>query len=756
MKTTAEKNETHVNLLCDVSNLANLLTASEGVEGFLQKVVEMVADRLDADVCSIYLYDDDAGELVLKATQGLNPESVGKIKMKPGEGIVGTSYQRVDPICVGNVGNSGEFKYFKEAEEDRFTSFLAVPLQRGAESIGVITLQHEKENYFNEIDVTALRAMASQLASSLENARLLLSLHGSADKEYAVSEQLKFVKGEVASDGFAYAPVTIMKKKGRALLLGPLTDAPSGYGLPDFRRAVGKTGAQLQTLQKEFSTRLPESASLIFTAHFMILKDPGFVGKIEDRIQQGVDPIEAVRQIASQYISLFASNPSPYIAEKANDVEDLALRIVKNFQKENLIASELGEKKIVVAEKLFPSDILKLVTNDVKGIILEGGGITSHVSILCRSLKIPLVIVDEPKLLLLEEDTPILIDADLGNIYINPSKDVVGQFDKRNRLREDTIHSSVDMKSVTRTKDGKQIGLFANINLMTELSVARQLKAEGVGLYRSEFPFLVRPTFPSETEQYLVYSQLFREMQGQEVTIRTLDVGGEKTLAYSDTMEEQNPELGMRSIRFTLKHKGVFENQIRAILRAAHGAGTSARIMFPMISSLDEFREARQVVYDCIQKLADKELPYNREPQIGMMVELPAVVELMDDFSKEVDFFSIGTNDFVQYMLAVDRANRSVSDYYCPFHPAVLRALSKIVRVARNHKVDISVCGEMTHNPAYLSFLLGIGIRKVSADPQFLPEIQRRIYSLTLQECESYANQLLSEPSLKTIQSMIH
>lgn len=754
MKKRRVKKNNHLNLLCDISNLANLLTGSRDMEGFLQRVVEMVAVRLDADVCSIYLYDEDSLELILTATKGLNLDSVGKIRMKSGEGIVGTTHKRVSPICVGDVGKSPEFKYFKEAEEDRFTSFLAVPLQRGVESIGVISIQHEEKEYFNETDIIALRAIASQLASSVENVRLLLSFHDVVETKKSVTEQLQFMKGESASEGFAYAPAMVMKKKGGTHLLNPLFDEVSGFGLSDFRRAVKKTENELQRIQKNFSTLLPESASLIFTAHFMMLKDPGFVSKIEHDIQQGADAIAAVRKIAGQYISMLASNPHPYIAEKANDVEDLALRIVKNFQEENTDESRLGEKKIIIAEKLFPSDILKLVTNNVKGVVLVGGGVTSHISILSRSLKIPLVIVEEPKLLQLQENTLVLLDADLGNIYVNPSHDVVEQFEKRNQLREDAKCNTAKMDTVTFTKDGTKIGLFANINLLTELSVAKQLKAEGIGLYRTEFPFLIRPTFPSETEQYLVYQQLVNEMKGKEITIRTLDVGGEKTLAYSNMAEEQNPELGMRSIRFSLRHKEVFENQLRAILRAGFEAD-SLRIMFPMISSLDEFREAKQVVYNCMQQLMDKKLLYNSNPKIGMMIELPAVLELIEDFSKEADFFSIGTNDFVQYMLAVDRTNRMVSDYYCPFHPSVLRALSKIVKTAIQYKVDISVCGEMAHDPSYLSFLLGIGIRKISVDPNFLFILQKRIQKIKIDEAENHANQLLSESSLQKIKTLI-
>jgi phosphotransferase system enzyme I (PtsP) len=276
------------------------------------------------------------------------------------------------------------------------------------------------------------------------------------------------------------------------------------------------------------------------------------------------------------------------------------------------------------------------------------------------------------------------------------------------------------MAPETRTRDKARVHLMANINLLSELDLALELKAEGIGLYRSEFPFIVRSDLPSEEEQRLVYERLFDKMDRRPVWIRTLDVGGDKVLPYLDTLQEDNPELGLRSIRFSLKHRDIFDQQVRAILRAgAHSP--SLGIMFPMISSIDEFRTACQTVRQAIAELTEENLPHHREPQLGAMIELPAIVEIIDELAREADFLSIGTNDFTQYMLAADRTNKHVSAYYQPYHPSVLRALARIVQRAAGSQVPVSVCGEVAHQKDFVPFLIGIGLRRLSVDPQFLP-----------------------------------
>jgi phosphotransferase system enzyme I (PtsP) len=750
-----KKDHAHLNLVCDIGDLAALLTGSENIEIFLHRTVEMIAGHMDADVCSIYLYDDPSRELVLTVTKGLNPEAIGKIRMKIGEGLVGLTLEKLEPTKESFADRNPKFKYFAQAHEDRFKSFLSVPILRGIEKIGVLVVQHVKSNYFDELDVIAMRAIASQLAGAIGNARFLMDLHRKKDKqiEKPIPEDLRLIKGQVASPGYAHASAMVLDKV-YDMLFDPNAEYDSEYTLKDFGRAIRTTVDQITELQARFAHHMPESASLIFTAHLMILKDVRFVNQMENLIREGTPPQAAVKLVAARYIKLFSESPFVHISEKANDVKDLAGRILKNFEPVEQDTSFLGENRIVIARELYPSDVLKLASEGVKGIIVLSGGITSHVSILAQSLQIPMIIADRYELLDLPLDTPVIMDAGVGEIYVNPSETIIHEYASQKPSSQDTTSEAKLMSPKTHTKDGVRIRLLANINILRDLSLARELKAEGVGLYRSEFPFLIRSSVPSEEEQYLVYKQLFDGMRGRKVTIRTLDLGGNKMPAYAATPKEDNPDLGLRAIRFTLYHREVFRQQLRAILRAGSEAET-VRIMFPMISSLDEYREAKHEVYHCIGALERETLPHHPNPRIGAMIELPSLLEIIDELANEVDFLSIGTNDFIQYMLAVDRGNEKVAHYYRPYHPAVLRGLAKIARAANKQKKELSVCGEMAHEPAYIPFLLGIGVRILSVYPSFLPSIQKFISALKLSDDETFAKRLLSETTISGVRKAL-
>jgi phosphotransferase system enzyme I (PtsP) len=625
-----------------------------------------------------------------------------------------------------------------------------VPIRRGAEKIGVLVVQHQERDYFDEIDVMAMRAIASQLAGAVGNARLLIGHTGQApDKQYSdrVFTTPVLLQGQVASYGSAFAPATVFDKSHGALVSVEM-DINCEYSLADFNQAVRDTTDQLQELQSRFTQRLAESASLIFTAHLMILKDVRFSNEMEKRIKNGLPVPAAVKTVANYYIDLFESSTYGHIKEKANDVRDLAGRILKNLERRDQDVAALIENRIVIAAELYPSDVLRLASEDIKGIVLVSGGVTSHVAIIARSLQIPLMITNQPELLQIPDGTPIMMDAESGSIYIQPSEEVIKQFRTQKQSLIDTQALSQDMSPVTFTRDGVRVRLLANINLLSDLALARDLKAEGIGLYRTEFPFLIRSAVLSEEEQFYIYKRLFDEMSGKEVTIRVLDIGSDKLLAYSDATTEANPALGLRAMRFLFQHHNIFHQQLRAILRAAAEA-EGPRIMFPMISSLDDFLKARQTVYNCMADLERDNLSYHQKPLIGALIEIPSVVEIIDALAVEVDFLSIGTNDLIQYMLAVDRTNAKVNEYYQPNHPAVLRGLAKIARAAKYRNKEISVCGEMAHDPKFIPFLLGIGIRILSIYPKFLPSIQKIISNLKLSDAKSYAERLLAENSLK-------
>ncbi|OVE81061.1 phosphoenolpyruvate--protein phosphotransferase [bacterium M21] len=739
----------HLNLLCSVNELSSLLAGSHDVDTFLDRVCQMVMDHIRADVCSIYLLDENSNELYMKANKGLNVTTVGMIRMGASEGLVGACLASRRPVCEGKASTNPNYKSFTGLNEEEFEAFLAVPIQRGLERIGVLVLQRREQDTFDEHDVLALQATASQLASAIENARILLALRAQDDTPDAVaSVEMQLIKGQVASPGFAFHRSVRIERAADDWLYIP-GNVSRTFDVEDFRQALAETEQQLEELESKLEVKLPEMASMIFSAHMMMLKDPEFTGAMEELIAQGSCASQAIRSIALKYVDIFHRSPNAYIREKTSDVKDLARRLMGNLMRTVVDACIACEGRIIIAHDLYPSDLLKLSNENVGGIILGNGGVTSHIAILARSMKIPMVISADARLSKIEYDTPILIDAEIGNIFIYPTPQVIKEFEERNQRRE--LVQEAEVLDETRTICGEKVQIMGNINLLSDLTQANQLKVEGVGLYRTEFPFLIRTDFPSESDQITIYHHLLESMEDRPVTFRTLDVGGDKALSYFHDMHmEENPVMGMRSIRFSLEFPDIFKEQIRAILCAASGH-SHTRLMFPMITGIEEFIRARALVDETLAEMKADNVPHLARPQIGMMVEVPSVIPLIDDLAEMADFFCIGTNDFTQFMLAVDRNNEKVQSYFVPNHPCILRALNTIASAALSHGTDLSICGEMAHNLKHVPFLLGIGIRTLSVDSQYLPALQNGIGQISVADCEAHAAALLKEPTIDAI-----
>ncbi|MEE9911700.1 MAG: phosphoenolpyruvate--protein phosphotransferase [Deltaproteobacteria bacterium] len=741
----------HLNLLLSIGQLDWVLKGSSSIENLLNNIVVMVAGHMRADVCSIYIYDDAGDELVLRANTGFNPRVVGKIKLKRGEGIAGTVFEKNEPVCILDGFTHPNFRYFKSTGEERYKSFLSVPIVSGAVPLGVIMLQRQQKNRFEDSDIKALQIVASQLAAVLDNVKIIMSLQAAAPEERlrGKKEPLNglFLKGKAASRGYAYAKAT---RAAGALRFHDLAGQTFGkkYGLAALNKALEKTEKELAALQKAVEDKLSDAASMIFTSHLLILKDKSFLTAITTAVQKGKNAPDAVIAAGQKYITLFSASPDPYIREKVHDIEDLVTRLVRNLAGKEAKLPPV-RSRVVIATDLYPSDLLKLSSEGVKGIVLLSGGVTSHVSILARSLQIPMVIVNDPVLNNIADGDHILIDAEIGNIYINPGRDIVREF--KDRLDEQTAVSAPPaMKAITETKDGVRIHLMANVNLLKDLEQLGQLSCDGIGLYRSEFPFIIRKNFPTEEEQYFVYRKLVEGAPARDVTFRTLDIGGDKIPAYWESAGKGNTFLGLRSIRFSLKYQDVFRQQIRAILRA--GFDCDLKIMFPMIFSLEEFLEARGIVMACADALKQSGDVFNGHPQIGMMVEVPAVIEIIEEFARIVDFFSIGTNDLVQYMLAVDRTNEEVAAYYIPHHPAILRAIKRVADAGKAGGKEVSICGDMVNHAGYLQFLIGCGIRKLSMNPVYLAENQKIIGGIDSAKAEALTLRLLATGDISRIE----
>ncbi|MEI6167318.1 MAG: phosphoenolpyruvate--protein phosphotransferase [bacterium] len=748
-----------VELICNVGELTSLFESQAGLTGFLQKVVSLVAYHMKAAACSVYLYDEDSRELILTANQGLNPDFIGKLRFKLGEGITGLAMQELRAIREGRVSQNPAFKFIPNLHEEQYQAFLAVPILHGNRKVGVLVVQDPQPNYFTDNDVKAFRAIAAQLASTIENAKMLMSLHEQKRGTKPSQETTgikpgtqRFVHGASACEGIAI---------GHALRLSgtdyewepalsepavPLTEA-------DFLRAIRQTEEQLAQLQRQLSERMADIASLIFDAHILILKDDEFSGVMLKNIRQGTPPEQAIREVVDTYLKLFANSTSLSLQEKVHDVRDVSLRLMSNLRLRTAAPVDY-RGQIVLAENLLPSDLLKLSAQRAEGIILIGGGVTAHVSVLARTLRIPMVILKEPPLAESERGakTMIILDADQGNLMINPSPDVLEHYHSILESRKDTA-TELPTQPTTSTRDGRRIRLMANINLLSELPAAQRMKAEGIGLYRSEFPFIVRNDVPTEEEQYRVYRRIIESMPEQEVILRTLDVGGDKLLTYYPGAPEANPCLGLRAIRFSLRNKDMFMQQLRAMLHA--GADRPLNIMFPLIASLDDFRTARAITEECIQLLKSENTPCNDHPRLGVMIEVPSAVELAGDLARESDFLCIGSNDLIQYTLAVDRTNERIADLYVSHHPAVLRSIMRVINGARAHGKPVSLCGDMATDQNVLPVLIGLGLRTFSMDPRRIPAMQAFISKLCFTDACLLADEVMEMGSLKAVEDRL-
>ncbi|MDR3238251.1 MAG: phosphoenolpyruvate--protein phosphotransferase [Spirochaetia bacterium] len=743
-------NTDHAKMLYGISEL-NSLFEENSIEQFLQKTVNMVAQHMNAEVCSIYIYNEHDKKLTLKATQGLNPDIVNHLSIGLGEGLAGTALLERRIICEKAGKDNSNFKYYPESGEIDSDSFLISPIIRGIYSIGVLVVQRGKGHFFDENDIMAIEATASQLETLLEHVKHITQPAGRSDKPYFEPDKFHFFKGKTGSQGCFRAPLMIKPvDKNPNIIAKELNGC--GFTIADFEEAIEKTYTHLELIQKKIEEKLADAASLIFASHLLMLKDNGFTGAMRELILAGRGVTDAVMDIFLKYKKIFSESPNALIKEKTQDIEDLASEILNNLLNKSRDEG-IYKDHIIVARELFPSELLMLSADGIAGIVLVSGGVTSHVGILARSLMIPIVIINNPLLLAIPNGTDALIDADVGNLYINPTPEVLHNFDMQRAAKDviSTAKSEAAGKSVTL--DGAAASVLLNINLISDLKQIEIENIDGIGLYRTEFPFMIRDSFPSEEEQYFIYRKLISGMAGKPVTFRTLDIGGDKALAYYDFPNEKNPFLGMRSIRFSLEHIGIFKQQIRAILRA--GQGADLKIMFPMISSLDEFLSAKDIVKQCIYELYKSGTGHNSSPGIGMMVEIPSLLPVIDDLAKETDFFSIGTNDLIQYTLAVDRTNEKVSSLYIPHHPAILRALKQIADAAIKAGIDVSVCGDMANKELYIPFIIGIGITSLSVDAMYIPRVKRAIRAIDLSKAKLFAERLLTLTRIDEIEAAL-
>lgn len=749
-----------------LEDISSIILHSHDLHETLDNIVTIVAKRMESDVCSIYLLDDDGETLVLKATKGLAKTAVGKITMKTSEGLSGLVVESRGVVTTDNAPAHPRYKYFKESREERYNSFLGLPLFERKTPIGVIVVQTKESRRFSEDEISALRTITFQISSIVLNAKLLDSIQ-SKEQERAYYEQelarlrtrrpgegadnpsdtaaSRILQGTAVSPGVCHGKVYILDRFSDKVIKVAKVGSKAEE-LERFQLALEKVTIQTIYMEKRVSELLSEGDAAIFHTHLMILEDRGFSGKIQELIEQGAGASRAVHEVVQGYLEVFGAMEDPYLRERSADMEDIGRRMIDVLQGNEQDGVKLKEKRVIVAEDIFPSDMAMLDHDKVLGIVTEKGNIYSHAAIMAKSLGIPAVVGVQGLLQAADVKNRMIVDGASGNVYLNPDEVVAAEY---RRLEQDYASRLKELEPLRElpaiTTDGTRVILRANIGLISDIRVAVANGAEGVGLYRTEFPYMTRTSFPDRHEQAALYRKILEGFPGQPVNIRTLDIGGDKGLPYFTYPQEDNPFLGWRSIRVSLDQQEIFKEQLAGILLAAPAGQPT--IMFPLISCLDEVRAIRRIMAEVVAELRAEGCQVCGELPLGIMVEVPAAVQIIHLLAKEVDYLSIGTNDLIQYILAADRNNPKVKQYYEPYHPAVLHAIKRVIDVGRDMGKKVSICGEMASDPLNALLLVGMGVREFSLSAPGIPIVKQALRNHSLRQCQAMARTVLAYDS---------
>jgi phosphotransferase system enzyme I (PtsI) len=564
-------------------------------------------------------------------------------------------------------------------------------------------------------------------------------------------------KGVAASPGIVIGKAYLVKEQIVTITTKAITAEKVDSEIKRFDEAVRQSRTQLESIQKKAERELGKEKAEIFAAHLMVLDDAVFLNEIREKI--GKDCItadNALTQVVDKYVAMFDVMEDEYLKERAADIKDIGERLVKNLLglKTQSLA-DIAEEVIVLAKDLTPSDTAQMNKKMVKAFATDMGGRTSHTAIMARSLEIPAVVglVDVTKKA--KDGDLVIVDGNKGTVFINPD---AATLDNYRKLQEDYVQYVNELKELKdkscETKDGKRrVEITANIGTPKDCEGALNNGAEGIGLYRTEFLYMDRAALPTEDEQFEAYKAVAVAMTPRPIIIRTLDIGGDKKLPYLEMPQELNPFLGWRAIRLCLDRQDILKTQLKAILRASHYG--NLRIMYPMISNPEEVRKANAVLQEAREELAQAGIPYDQKLQVGIMVEIPSAAVIADILAKEVDFFSIGTNDLIQYTIAVDRMNEHISHLYEPLHPAVLRLIKNVIDASHRAGKWTGMCGEMAGDVAAAPILLGMGLDEFSMSAVSIPRVKKVIRSLTYAEAKSVAEKALSMEKPEEIREFI-
>ncbi len=705
----------------------------------LDRIVVLIASNMVAEVCSVYVLRAD-GTLELYATEGLNRTAVHQTTMRAGEGLVGHIAESAEVLNISDAQQHPRFAYKPETGEEIYNSFLGVPILRAGNTIGVLVVQNSARRTYTEEETEALQTTAMVMAEMLATGELeQLATPGAGG--IAVRKPLT-LKGAPITDGVGLGHVVLHEP--RVVIKNLVADDPDAE-VRRLEEAIQALRASIDTLIDGDGLGSGEHREILETFR-MFAHDRGWLRRLTEAIMSGLTAEAAVERVQSDTRAKLLRQTDPYLRERLHDLDDLANRLLHQLTGEafTLAAGTLPENAILVARAMGPAALLEYERSRLRGLILEEGGPTSHVAVVARALGVPCVGEVESITSLVEQGDAIIVDGGTGDIQIRPQPNVEASYGEKVRLRarrQEQYRELRDKPSVT--KDGVAIDLQMNAGLLVDMPQLADVNAAGIGLFRTEILFMVAPSMPRAEAQEALYRAVLQSAGGKPVTFRTLDIGGDKILPYMRKVEEENPALGWRAIRIGLDRPALLKAQFRGLLKAF--AGRTARIMLPMVATVDEYRQAREMLERERAYLARHGHPAPRDVKLGVMLEVPSLLFDLDNLLKHVDFISVGSNDLMQFLFAVDRDNRRVSNRFDTLNPSMLRALRGVAARAKAAGKPVTVCGEMAGRPLETLALIALGFRAFSMSPAAIGPVKAMVLTLDAAAAEAALDGMLSD-----------
>ena len=723
------------------------VNAARDLTGALNIIVDRVQESMGTQACTVYLTNDDDTRYVFMATRGLNQSAVGSVSLSNDEGLVSYVGERAEPVNLENATTHPRYLFVEAVGEEPYKAFLGVPIIHHRKVLGVLFVQDRHARKYDESEEAFLITLSAQLAGVIAHAEATGALNVETDSASLPASKFR---GKVGAPGIAFGTAVVVYPEANLNTVPERKVANIDGELTLFRVAINEVRDEIREMGAKLSDRLKPEELGLFDAYLHMLDDSAIAGEVEELILQGHWAQGALRRVIELHAANFEAMDDSYLRERGTDVRDLGQRVLAKLQFSTGGRDKFPRDTILVGDELTPSMLASVPRDCLKGLVAVRGSGSSHVAILAKAMGVPSVMGAEDLPIELLEEKPLIVDGQEGQVITHPNEDQIRFYQNLIKEEEALIEGLEELKTLPcKTTDGHRVRLWVNTGLMSDAAKSLDRGAEGVGLYRTEVHFMTKDRFPTEEEQKTIYREHLQAFSPRNVTMRTLDIGGDKALTYFP-IEEANPFLGWRGIRVTLDHPEIFLAQVRAMIRANEGVGAFLRIMLPMVSSVSEVDEAKKLISKCYRELLEEGRKVDM-PAVGVMIEVPSAVYQARDIIKRVDFLSVGSNDLIQYMLAVDRNNAQVAELYQEYHPAVLGALKQIVEAAHGENKPLGICGEMAGNPSAAILLTAMGYDVLSMNSTNLLMVKLAIRTFDLAKAKRILNKVLKMDDAKEI-----